>query len=377
MLKSVHRRSADRRGPCPAATIAAMKNAASSSLDAPRATTAVTASGKPDSPGAGAPLDTPARQLDGDRVRSRLAAACRDWQIEVVDATGSTNLDLLARLREDASCAPVVRAAMRQTAGRGQRGRAWQSLPGDSLTFSLAYVMSGGPAALAGLSLATGVAVVEGLSDLPLSAPQALGLKWPNDVLLRGGKLAGILIETVPAGPGRIGVVIGIGVNLRHAGDVATRIESAAADTASASAPASAAPAIPATPPAALESVLADPDMSSVLIALVQRLAAMLDRFAERGFEAFREDWEAMHAYGGASIRMIEHGRDVLHGVALGVDSQGCLRVATTEGERTIASGEVSVRLLDTAAAPATPSLPGASRGATEPESPDAQGVRR
>ncbi|VVD70366.1 Bifunctional ligase/repressor BirA [Pandoraea iniqua] len=304
--------------------------------------------------------DTAARRLDRDGVRARLGAACRDWQIEVVDTTGSTNLDLLSRLREDASSAPVVRAAMVQTAGRGQRGRAWQSLPGDSLTFSLAYVLPGGPAELAGLSLATGVAVVEGLSDLPLSAPQALGLKWPNDVLLRGGKLAGILIETVPAGPGRIGVVIGIGVNLRQASDVAARIDGASAtsDDKTGAAPSHApssttsttSTAIPATPPAALESILPAPDMTSVLAALIQRLAAMLDRFAEQGFGAFREDWEAMHAYSGASIRVIEHGRDLLHGVALGVDTQGCLRVATDGGERAIASGEVSVRLINTSA---------------------------
>ncbi|WP_170936049.1 biotin--[acetyl-CoA-carboxylase] ligase [Pandoraea sp. PE-S2R-1] len=317
--------------------------------------------------------DIASRRLDRDGVRARLGAACRDWQIEVVESTGSTNLDLLSRLREDASCAPVVRAAMVQTAGRGQRGRAWQSLPGDSLTFSLAYVLPGGPAELAGLSLATGVAVVEGLSDLPLSAPQALGLKWPNDVLLRGGKLAGILIETVPAGPGRIGVVIGIGVNLRQAGDVAARIDGASATSDNKTGAASshaqtstAIPAIPATPPAALESILPAPDMTSVLAALIQRLAVMLERFGERGFGAFREDWEAMHAYSGASIRVIEHGRDLLHGVALGVDTQGCLRVATDGGERAIASGEVSVRLVNSstdAATGADTDAPSALRG--------------
>jgi BirA family biotin operon repressor/biotin-[acetyl-CoA-carboxylase] ligase len=330
-----------------------MNNAAPSS---PNTALDATAAGSPERPaGAGAaPLrEAASRRLDGDQIRLRLATACRGWQIEVVDTTGSTNLDLLSRLRENASCAPVVRAAMQQTAGRGQRGRAWQSMPGDSLTFSLAYVMPGGPAELAGLSLATGVAVVEGLSDLPLSAPHALGLKWPNDVLLRGGKLAGILIETVPAGPGRIGVVIGIGVNLRHAAEVATRIDSAVATSPPADAGVAAA-VVPATPPAALESVLPEPDMSSVLIALVKRLTAMLERFAEHRFSAFRDDWEAMHAYSGASIRVIEHGRDLLHGVALGVDSQGCLRVATDEGERVIASGEVSVRLLDTSGTPGT-----------------------
>ncbi|WP_353190487.1 biotin--[acetyl-CoA-carboxylase] ligase [Pandoraea pnomenusa] len=331
-----------------------MNNAAPSSPNASSPTAPATgpdAAAQPVATGVAPSRDAVSRQLDGDRIRSRLRATCRGWQIEVVDATGSTNLDLLARLREDPACTPLVRAAMRQTAGRGQRGRAWQSLPGDSLMFSLAYVMPGGPADLAGLSLAAGVAVVEGLSDLPLSAPHALGLKWPNDVLLHGGKLAGILIETVPAGPGRIGVVIGIGVNLRHADDVATRIESAAATASADTAPSQTKAPVPATPPAALESLFPEPDMSTVLVALVQRLAAMLDRFAEHRFSAFRDDWDAMHAYGGASIRIIEHGRDVLHGVALGVDAQGCLRVATNEGERVIASGEVSVRLLDTSGA--------------------------
>ncbi|WP_374618993.1 biotin--[acetyl-CoA-carboxylase] ligase [Pandoraea sp.] len=331
-----------------------MNNAASSSPNTAPATPAAESSERPAGAGAGSPHAPASRRLDGDRIRSGLASACGGWQIDVVDTTGSTNLDLLAQLREDGSSAPVVRAAMHQTSGRGQRGRAWQSLPGDSLTFSLAYVMPGGPAELAGLSLATGVAVVEGLSDLPLSAPHALGLKWPNDVLLRGAKLAGILIETVPTGPGRIGVVIGIGVNLRRADDVATRIDRAASLSAGAAAESGiASPAVmPATPAAALESVLPDPDMSSVLVALMLRLAAMLNRFAEHRFSAFRDDWEAMHAYSGASVRIIEHGRDKLHGVALGVDSQGCLRVATHEGERAIASGEVSVRLLDRADAP-------------------------
>ena len=357
MPKYKDRRSADRRGASLAATIAAMNNAAASSPNLPLAATAAGSPERPAGMGGERSGDTVSRSLDGERIRLHLAAACRGWQIEVVDATGSTNLDLLARLRENAShasvapAAPVIRAAMQQTAGRGQRGRAWQSVPGDSLTFSLAYVMPGGPAELAGLSLATGVAVVEGLSDLPLSAPHALGLKWPNDVLLRGGKLAGILIETVPAGPGRIGVVIGIGINLRQAGDVAARIDNAAA----AGAPGSAGVAtsvIPATPPAALESVLPEPDMSSVFVAVVRRLTAMLDRFSEHRFGVFRDDWEAMHAYGGASIRVIEHGRDLLHGVALGVDAQGCLRVATDEGERIVASGEVSVRLLDASGEP-------------------------
>ncbi|GAB3625718.1 biotin--protein ligase [Pandoraea terrae] len=308
-----------------------------------------TAAASPDAARGDAALapETGRRRVDASRLAARLALPVRRWPIDLVDVTGSTNADLLVRLRDDPSQAPAARLAYTQEAGRGQRGRAWQSVPGDSLTFSVAYAMPGGPARLAGLSLATGVAVVEALSDLPLSRPQAVALKWPNDVLLAGRKLAGILIETVPAGQGRTGVVIGIGINLRQAEALSARMAAAPAGASTASAGAAqtnAADLVPATQPAALEEVLAEPDMTTVFAALLNRLAPMLDRFATEGFAPFRDDWETMHAFANAPVRLIERGRDILHGIALGVDMQGCLRVATDNGERVIASGEVSLR---------------------------------
>src|SRR6202158_2396347 len=123
------------------------------------------------------------------RAAERFVAAVRDWTIEIVDETGSTNADLMARLRNlrrDAAPQrpPVVRIAYLQTAGRGRRGRPWDAEPGNALMVSLGCVLPRPLEGLAGLSLAVGTALVEGLRTLPLANPESVALKWPNDVLL-------------------------------------------------------------------------------------------------------------------------------------------------------------------------------------------------
>ena len=114
--------------------------------------------------------------------------------------------------------APRALVAERQTAGRGRLGRTWESTPGASLTFSLAWPFAAG-IDLSGLSLAVGVALAETLDPRP-GAALRIGLKWPNDLWLVGSaepgrKLGGVLIETVARGAGRV-AVIGIGINLRE-----------------------------------------------------------------------------------------------------------------------------------------------------------------
>src|SRR3954471_1030166 len=124
----------------------------------------------------------------------RLAALCRpaaqQVAIEVVAETGSTNADLLARI--DGLVTPVLLVAEWQTAGRGRAGRNWQSEAGTGLTFSLAWKFQRPLAELTGLPLAVGVALAEVLALFQVPVQ----LKWPNDVLKDGGKLAGVLIET-------------------------------------------------------------------------------------------------------------------------------------------------------------------------------------
>jgi BirA family transcriptional regulator, biotin operon repressor / biotin---[acetyl-CoA-carboxylase] ligase len=125
--------------------------------------------------------------------------------VRVVSSTGSTNADLLARGGPEGQ----VLVAEEQTAGRGRAGRTWVSRPGASLTFSvLLRPGSVPPSARGWLPLLTGVAVAAGVRS---AAGVEARLKWPNDVLVRDRKLAGILAEQSPDGDA---VVIGVGLNV-------------------------------------------------------------------------------------------------------------------------------------------------------------------
>jgi BirA family transcriptional regulator, biotin operon repressor / biotin---[acetyl-CoA-carboxylase] ligase len=140
------------------------------------------------------------------------------WRLERHDELGSTSDECVARAKAGAAAGLAVQAR-RQLAGRGSRGRAWTA-PEGNLNLSV-LLRPGRPAAEAGLfSLLAGIAVAEALAPRSQTAPV---LKWPNDVLLDGAKLAGILIDAMPDGARLDWLVIGIGVNLAVAPEIAGR----------------------------------------------------------------------------------------------------------------------------------------------------------
>jgi len=140
------------------------------------------------------------------------------WRLEVYPELGSTSDDCTARARAGEPAGLAI-LAHRQTAGRGSRGRAWVA-PSGNLNLSV-LLRPATPAAQAGLfSLLAGLAVVEALGTYLPTPPS---LKWPNDVLLGGAKLAGILIDAAPAGAALDWLVIGIGVNLAAAPEIPGR----------------------------------------------------------------------------------------------------------------------------------------------------------
>jgi BirA family transcriptional regulator, biotin operon repressor / biotin---[acetyl-CoA-carboxylase] ligase len=146
--------------------------------------------------------------LDAGALRSELGGGL--WtSVTVVPSTGSTNADLMAVGGPEGQ----VLVAEEQTAGRGRMGRSWVSQPGAALTFSVLIRPDSVPAERRGwLTLLAGVAVtqsVRAVSDVPAT------LKWPNDVLINGGKLAGILAEQAADGA----VVIGMGINVATTAD--------------------------------------------------------------------------------------------------------------------------------------------------------------
>jgi BirA family biotin operon repressor/biotin-[acetyl-CoA-carboxylase] ligase len=239
--------------------------------------------------------------------------------VEVVAQTGSTNADLLARAAQLAR--PTLLIAEHQSAGRGRAGRSWLSAAGGSLTFSLAWKFAGPPQRLLGLPLAVGVALAEAIAALDVP----VRLKWPNDLLKDGSKLAGILIETQGAAEGGTWAVIGVGLNLRMPDELEERIGRAVA----------AAP------------WLAGMERDVLMAALLDALAAAMEQFELAGFGAFRARWDALHAWRGLPVAIVDHGAVLQQGVAVGVDDSGRLLLDTDGGRVAVLAGDVSLRLRD------------------------------
>lgn len=217
-------------------------------------------------------------------------------EVRVVQRCSSTNEMLMREGR-----AGVLLAAIEQTAGRGRRGRRWHSAPGAGATFSVSTVTTRPLRELPGLSLVAGVA-----------AARALGaqLKWPNDLLLDGAKLGGVLVETRGSF-----VVIGIGVNCRHDAALERRVRRAVA------------------------FVEADP--GSVIAGVAGELLAALALFEREGLEPLRAEWQRRHAHDGARVQVrLADGR-LLTGIARGLDADGGLRLDTRGGMRSVTSGQV------------------------------------
>ena len=237
--------------------------------------------------------------------------------VEVVAQTGSTNADLLARAGTLA--APLLLIAEHQSAGRGRAGRSWLSSPEGSLTFSLAWRFDGGPQALLGLPLAVGVALADTLGTLG----QQVQLKWPNDVLKDGDKLAGILIETQSAPGGGTWCVIGIGLNLLMPDEMEAQLGRSAAGM----------------------PWLARMDRDALMAALLDGLADCLREFTARGFGAFSARWNLRHAWQGETVVLLDGGVVRHEGRAAGVDDSGRLLLDTDEGRITVMAGDVSLRV--------------------------------
>lgn len=256
--------------------------------------------------------------IDPARLKPLLGTLAVRFDVDALAEASSSSDLLLERAAHGAGSGSVL-VVDRQTAGRGRRGRHWASAPAASLTFSLLWRFDGGIERLAGLSLAVGVAVVRALAVLGVDGA---ALKWPNDVLLSGRKLAGILVELSSERRGMV-AVIGIGLNLQPPPDAA------ALDV----------------PAAALADALpAVPERHALLAQLLLELAPLLDRFAGDGFAALRDEWLRLHAWQDLPVRVLRDGRVELEGICRGADADGALLVDTGAGIERCLSGDLSLR---------------------------------
>jgi BirA family biotin operon repressor/biotin-[acetyl-CoA-carboxylase] ligase len=258
---------------------------------------------------------------------------------ERVAETGSTNDDLLARVRAAGASGttaftPCLLVADRQRAGRGRHGRRWRSTPGASLTFSIAWPSARGD--LSGLSLAVGCALAD-VMDVPGRAV-TIGLKWPNDLWLvdavsaagsddvtgardrrapraEGRKLAGILVETAPFGTSRV-AVIGVGINVRD-----PEVADAASGVAS------------------LVEIDAEATPQTTLARVAPALFAALRSFDAAGFAPFAHRFAARDVLRGRRVAGAGAHGDI-EGVADGITDDGSLRIVSAGAPVVVTSGE-------------------------------------
>jgi len=273
-------------------------------------------------PGLGYALAQAPDLLDADALRAGLTDQARAGlgSLEVAWSLDSTNSELLRRPPPDAT---AVLLAERQTAGRGRLGRAWNSPLGAQVCLSVRRGFDGGLARLGGLSLVAGVAVGEALRALGF---EAVGLKWPNDLVAGDRKLAGLLVEGGGEYAGPVNAVIGIGINVRLPATAAASIDQ------------------PWTDLAQLAHGAALPSRNAVAAAVLGGLLPALEAFDRDGLAPFLPRYAALDALSGRPVNVIA-GREVIAGRALGLAVDGGLRVlAEAGGERTFHAGEVSVR---------------------------------
>lgn len=232
--------------------------------------------------------------------------------IAFIPETASTNGDLAARLaRGDTVPEGDWLVADRQSSGRGRQGRAWLDGQGNFMGSTVVHARASDPP-LPSLALVAGLAVHSAVSAL-LPLPHRAEIKWPNDVLVGMGKLAGVLLES--AGQG---VVVGVGVNLAHA------------------------PEVPGRETVALAQFGPAPDRDMFAQSLAGEFAAELDLWRRAGLDSLIARWTAAAHAPGTRLLVGEPGEEPLAGQFAGLDAGGALILALPDGtKRTIQAGEV------------------------------------
>ena len=256
--------------------------------------------------------------LDVVRVRHDLVGPGRPLtRLDVVETTGSTNTDLLARHSAGEDIDGAVLIAEHQSAGRGRNGRAWSTPPRSQIALSVGIAARDVPTTAWGwVPLLTGVAVVEAVRA---TTGVDANLKWPNDVLVGEGKLAGILAEVAAPDPV---IVVGLGLNVTLTAEEA--------------------PDPRATSLLMLGSTMLD--RSALLGAVLAELTARIDRWRSAGGPdtTLVADYRRRSVTLGTRVRALLPGDREIIGVATDLDESGQLSIDTGAQTVTVSAGDIT-----------------------------------
>ncbi|TDQ56533.1 BirA family biotin operon repressor/biotin-[acetyl-CoA-carboxylase] ligase [Mesocricetibacter intestinalis] len=260
----------------------------------------------------GLELIMPLAPLDGALLRRALSPYSVEIK-RVIDSTNQYIMDNAEHLHKGALC-----LAEYQTAGRGRRGRRWLSPFAGQAIFSFYWHFNEARKA-SGLTLIIGMAIAEVLREM---GAQGVALKWPNDLLLDGRKLGGILAEVMHLRNGCLNLVVGVGINLSlFATDEIDQ------------------------PWAELCEVLPNLDRNQLIIRIIQRIYHYLESFEQTGINTeLQEKWKKLNAFYRREVRVITE-QKVIWGVDRGIDEEGHLLLQNRNNELLrFNGGEVSLR---------------------------------
>lgn len=239
-------------------------------------------------------------------------------ELDIVPTIDSTNARAMLKA-SSSGCSGYVCLAEHQVQGRGRRGRRWESPFGQNIYLSVVMEFSQGASALEGLSLTVGVAIVRALARLGV---RGVGLKWPNDVLFDDKKLAGVLLEMTGDPSGECRVVVGVGLNFSMSEEAALIIDQ---------------------PWVNVSDIASGVSRNDLAGALLNELLLILGSYNEKGFSAYRDEWEASHVHSGRKV-ILSTPLESFEGRVAGLTEAGGLKLLIDGVEREFSGGEVSLR---------------------------------
>jgi len=273
--------------------------------------------------GKGYSLHHPIELFEHKQIDALLSDAAREQLqiLEIHDQLESTN-SYLSQLENVSTHSGHVCLAEHQTSGKGRLGRHWVSPFGHNIYLSIRWDFQTGPQAVAGLSLAVGVAVIEALLQLNVTG---IGLKWPNDLYWQGRKkLGGILVEMSGETHGPCTAVIGIGLNIRLSDNQAQTIDQQWTD---------------------LTRIMGGAQgisRNALAAALINELLPLISSYESVGLNTYLDAWRSFDCMLEKPVTLLI-GNRAMDGIVKGIDDKGLLLLEDRDGElRTFASGEVS-----------------------------------
>ncbi|MEC6799320.1 bifunctional biotin--[acetyl-CoA-carboxylase] ligase/biotin operon repressor BirA [Photobacterium sp. S4TG1] len=264
--------------------------------------------------GKGYCLAAPIELLDSQCIAKLVSCP----QLELIPVIDSTNQHLLNQIDQLPSGAVCL--AEYQQAGRGRRGRQWQSPFGSNLYLSTYWRLEAGVAAAMGLSLVVGVAIAEALQQL--GAPD-IRVKWPNDLYYHDQKLAGILVEMTGKAGDAAHLVIGIGLNIAMPTAATTMIDQAWTNLSAACSPL--------------------PSRNVLAATLIDRIHQTLAEYENIGLSGFVERWNKIDNFLNRPVKLLIGDR-VIEGIARGINEQGALLLENDNDITAYVGGEISLR---------------------------------